>query len=398
MENLKCLCPQYLVEGVLAFRRLSWSPVELASRTAKSLSGVINFASGSPDPSLVPVREMVEIFAEVASEYGAQAFTYPGAGGLVELVRELRGYSERVLGITVGGQGELAVVSGAQHGIKLLSQLLIGPGDLVFTEDPSFWEAVDPIRFQGAVIRGVAVDRDGLDTWALEDRLRRGYRPRLVYVIPTCHNPCGYIMSPERRKHLLELAESYGFQIIEDDPYRPIAENPPQSLKNMDRSGSVIYVSSMSKVLAPGLRIGFVILSREIAEELSKLEQHDFSTATPIQLLVARALRRGLVDSLLPRLRRIYYEKIKILRESLEKHFPGSYTDIRCGFFTTLRIGTDSDRHLAKAIESGVIYVPAREFYIEEKPNDAARISISTVKPEEIEEGVIRLKKSLRPA
>jgi DNA-binding transcriptional MocR family regulator len=382
--------------GAQAFRRLEWSPVELASRTARDLSGIINLASGSPDPSVIPVKELAELFEEMVREYGAKGFLYPGAGGVPELVKELRSYVSSDLGIDIGEGDVLVVVSGAQHGIKLLSQLLLEPGDIAVTEDPTFWEAVDPMRFQGARLVGIPIDEYGMDTSKLEDLLRRGLKPRLIYVIPTCHNPCGYVMSLDRRKHLLEIAEEYDLLILEDDPYRPISPNPPPSLKSMDRRGRVIYVCSMSKVLAPGLRIGFVVLSRDAAEELSKLEQHDFSTATPIQLLVARALRKGLVRSLIPRLRMHYKEKMDVLLGSLEEHMPGSYTKAECGFFTIVRLGVDAERHLPKAIASGVIYVPAKDFYIEKKLPDAARISMSTQPKEKIAEGVKRLSSSLK--
>ncbi|MDT7887780.1 MAG: PLP-dependent aminotransferase family protein [Desulfurococcales archaeon] len=342
------------------------------------------------------MRDFAEIFDEIVREYGARGFLYPGAGGLPVLVGELRSYVSSDLGVSIRDHEDLVVVSGAQHGIKLLSQLLLGERDIVITEDPTFWEAIDPMRFQGARLIGIPVDEEGMDTSRLEDLLRKGVKPRLIYVIPTCHNPCGYVMSIDRRRHLLEIAEKYDLTILEDDPYRPIAQDPPPSLKSIDRDGRVIYVGSMSKVLAPGLRIGYVILDRVLAIELSKLEQHDFSTSTPMQLLVARALKKGLVRSLIPRLRRHYSEKIRILVESLEEHLPGSFTRARCGFFTIVRLGVDAEKHLPRAIASGVIYVPAKDFHIEKKPADTARISISMPSKEEIREGVERLASSIR--
>ncbi len=378
-----------------SFRRLLWSPVELASRRAKTLSGVINFASGSPDPLMIPVREIAEAFEQTLLEYGSSALGYPGAGGLPELVEELKQYVISDLGVGLRGNEDLVVTSGAQHGIKLLSQLLLGPGDVVVTEDPSFWEAIDPMRFQGARILGVRLGGGGMDINALEQILRRGSKPKIVYTIPTCHNPCGVTMGLEERKHLVELAEEYGFIILEDDPYRPVAQNPPPSIKSLDKSGRVIYIGTLSKALAPGLRIGFTVLDRELAEELSKLEQHDFSTPTIIQLAVARILRSGVVKSLMPRLRKHYSEKLEILVEALDEKFPGQYIEPSCGFYTVLRLGRDAEEHLPRAIESGVIYVPARDFHIESKPIDTARISISTPPKERIAEGVERLKKSL---
>ena len=383
------------MEPARIVRRLSWSPVELASRKARSLSGVVNFASGSPDPLMIPVREIMEALEQTLLEYGASALGYPGAGGLPELVEELKLYIRSDLGIGLRDDEDLVVTSGAQHGIKLLSQLLLGSGDVVVTEDPSFWEAIDPMRFQGARIVGVGISENGMDTHALEKILRRGLRPRIVYTIPTCHNPCGVTMDLEGRKHLVELAEEYGFLILEDDPYRPIARNPPPSIKDLDKGGRVIYVGTMSKVLAPGLRIGFAVMNRELAEELSKLEQHDFSTSTIIQLAVARILRRGVVKSLLPKLRRHYEDKLKTLIEALSEKFPERYIEPDCGFYTLLRLGKDAEEHLPRAIENGVIYVPARDFYIENKSIDAARISISTPPREKIAEGVERLKRSL---
>ncbi len=378
-----------------SIRRLSWSPVELASRRAKNLSSVVNFASGSPDPSLIPVKEIEEALKHVLEEHGPGSLGYPGAGGLPELVEELKIYAESVLGIGLGRGEDLVVTSGAQHGIKLLSQLFLGSGDIVVTEDPSFWEALDPMRFQGAGLVGVKIGVNGMDTHALEEMLRKGLRPKIVYTIPTCHNPCGVTMDLEGRRHLLELAEGSDFLILEDDPYRPIAQDPPPSIKSLDKNGRVIYVGTLSKILAPGLRIGFTILRREYAEELSKLEQHDFSTSTPVQLAVARMLRKGVVKNLQPLAKKRYREKLEILVEALEKSFPESYIEPSCGFYTLIRFGRDAEEHLPRAIENGVIYVPAREFYIERGPRDAARISISTPPKERIADGVERLKRSL---
>lgn len=377
-----------------SFRRLDWSPVEAVSRIVKGGSRVlINMASGSPDPSTIPFEELGEMFREVVAEHGPGAFAYPGAGGHPELVKALESYCEQDLGVPVGRGEVLVVSSGAQHGLKLLSQILLSQGDLVAVEDPTFYEAVDPMRFQGSRLLGVPVDEGGMRVEDLEALLRRGVRPSMVYVNPTCHNPTGSCMGLERRRRLLELAEEHDLLIVEDDPYRPIAPEAPPSLKSLDRSGRVVYVGTLSKILAPGLRIGFVVAPQDLGEEVAKLEQHDFSTSTAMQLLAAKALGKGLVRSRMGPLSRLYSEKLRILVEELEKRMPGRYTRPSCGFYTLARVGGDAEEKLAEALKRGLIYVPASRFFTGEGPRDAARLSISTVPKDLIPAGVEMLSK-----
>lgn len=361
---------------------LHWSPVELVSRIVKSRAGLINLASGSPDPSLIPLNELRMVFEELIEELGPLLFAYPGAGGIPQLLDALRSYCG-TLGVPAN---ELVVTSGAQHGIKLISQLLVRGGDVVITEEPTFYETVDPMRFQGARLVGIPVDEEGMRVDLLEGELRRGLRPRLIYVIPTCHNPTGVTLSLERRRYLLELASEYDLLIIEDDPYRPVSMNPPPALRSLDDEDRVIYVGSLSKILAPGLRVGFITGPRDLLEEIAKLEQHDFSTSTPMQWLAARLLSRG-ID--LGRAAYWYHRKLRILEESLEKYLSHhNYLKPHCGFYVTVRLGVDTEALLPRAVDAGVAYVPANRFYVSTVVHDAARLSIGAVSAEDIPKGV----------
>jgi len=364
-----------------------WSPIEYVSMISRDREIEYNFASGSPDPSLIPVKEFEKIFQEVIEEYGYRAFLYPGAGGSSELVRNIEKYYLDKIGVSLRSDEEIVIVSGAQHGIKILSQILVEKGDIVIVENPTFWEGVYPIRFHGASLRGVSIDEEGLDTYYLEKILREGLKPRFIYLNPTCHNPTGYVMSIDRRRHLLEIAERYDLYVIEDDPYRPVSKDPPPSLKSIDKSGRVIYIGSMSKIFAPGLRIGFVITNKDLAEKIKILEQHDFSTSTFLQLAMSKALEKNITEALMKRCSEHYDMKRKILLEALERYFPERYTRPVCGFFNLIYVDKDPEIYVDKAIERRLLYVPATRFFVE-NPMYSIRIGIGLISSEKIFDGI----------
>jgi Transcriptional regulators containing a DNA-binding HTH domain and an aminotransferase domain (MocR family) and their eukaryotic orthologs len=241
----------------------------------------------------------------------------------------------------------------------------------------------------------VAVDDQGIQTSILESRLKtRKSPPKLLYTVPTAHNPSGVTMSEERRKHLVELAQKYGFTIIEDDPYRPISK-PTRTLYSMSPE-NVVYVGSLSKALAPGLRIGFVITtSHALAEKLRDLEQMDFSTSTVNQLVTAKILESDLIQSKLGDLREHYASKMRLMLESLRENGLKPIYQPQDGFFCLVNTNTYAEELLLKAVKLGVAFVPASEFYFDNTGHTNIRLSIGPVDKSLIPEGVNRLVKAL---
>lgn len=314
--------------------RLYWSPpVELASRLARR--GIkYNFASGAPDPGLLPFDELRKSFEKVYEEYGKAIIAYPGAGGLRELRIELSRYANRVLGINTNWR-DVIVTAGAQHAIKLLSQLLMRRRTVVYVEDPTFVETIAPMKFQGARLISVPIDDEGMNTHELE-RLVKTYGPGIIYTVPNCHNPTGGVtLSRNRRKHLIEIAREYGLIIIEDDPYTSLYPNTEPALKAINND--VIYVGTFSKILGPGLRIGFVIASGELRNNLEKLEQHDFAASTLNQYLVFDLLRRGIADDVIRKARELYPpRKLQELVKALNDYLPNTLMfRPSCGFYAS---------------------------------------------------------------
>ncbi|MBW9141879.1 MAG: PLP-dependent aminotransferase family protein, partial [Candidatus Aramenus sp.] len=207
------------------------SPVELASRLARKSK--INLASGSPDPRLIPLEEIRRAYDEVIEKYKSAAFSYPGAGGQEELVREIEMYLPK-LGLNKG-EDEVVVTSGAQHAMELLGKYFL-EGDVIAVENPTFIETFNSLKLRSSSVIPISLDEKGIVTEQLRQMLKL-VKVKLLYVIPNCHNPAGVNMSDDRRREIAELAEQYDFYVIEDDPYRPIAGEVPPPIKGYDKYG-----------------------------------------------------------------------------------------------------------------------------------------------------------------
>lgn len=370
--------------------RVELSPVEEATKIAIK-SGVVNLASGSPDPRVVPINELKDIVNKVLNEREFSALTYPNAGGQDELKAEIKKYMSN-FGIKIKDEEEVIVTGGAQHAFKLIADLLIDPGSIVIVENPTFYETLAPFRFHNASIFGISLDNEGLNINELKRFLDNNkINGGILYVIPTCHNPTGITMSIERRKELIEIASQYDLLIIEDDPYRPIAADAPPPIKKFDYEGRVLYVGSFSKVLAPGLRVGWIYGPKLILDRLMLLEQLDFAISTFTQYIVAEALQSGLINKLIPTLTNHYKSKMRVLYEALKDYMPNnvSWTNSASGFFLLVKVsGINMEELLPKAINHGVVYVPARRFFINGRNFDNIRLSASLSSEEDIRKGI----------
>jgi DNA-binding transcriptional MocR family regulator len=366
--------------------RVELSPVEEATKIVIK-NNVINLASGSPDPRIVPIVELRDIAARVLEERGFSALSYPNAGGQDELKSEIKKYMHN-FGIKIRDEEDVIITSGAQHALKMIADAFIDSNKYVFVENPTFYETLAPFKFHNASIVGVSLDTDGLNVSELEKIVMHN---AILYVIPTCHNPTGFTMDLEKRKQLMDIAFDNDLLIIEDDPYRPIADGTPPPLKSFDNDGRVLYVGSFSKVLAPGLRVGWVYGPKSIINRLALIEQLDFAISTFTQYIVLEALRSGLVSRLVPKLTNYYKFKMSVIQDALSSYMPSNveWTKPKYGFFLLIRVkGMNMESLLLKAVERGVVYVPARKFYVSGDHFDTARLSISVSKEEDIRTGV----------
>ncbi|NPA85168.1 MAG: PLP-dependent aminotransferase family protein [Crenarchaeota archaeon] len=361
---------------------------------------VISLAGGLPDPKYFPTEELAEISSYVLKEYGWRALQYSVTRGLREFREEIARFMERT-----GTPGEMPyniiVTSGSQQALNLLAQVLVNPGDIVAVEKPTYLAAINEFKAVGASFEGIPVDDEGMRVDLLEERLKilkaEGKRIKFVYTVPTAQNPSGVSMSNDRRSHLLELAEEYDFLIIEDDPYSHFMfeEVNFKRLRSMDKY-RVIYTSTFSKILSPGLRLGWVAAHPDVIDALEIAKQNaDLHTPTFNQLLAAEALRRGVVDKHIPRVKEAYKRKRDVMLEALSEHMDGLARWTRpvggMFIFAYLDENIDTKEMLPEALSAGVAYVPGSAFYVDGSGRNTMRLNFSYPSEEMIRMGIERL-------
>jgi len=362
---------------------------------------IISFAGGLPDPETFPREELAEVAREVILERGDQALQYIPTKGVTEFRRILRDFlSSR--GVRVTLTDDVIVTTGSQEALYLIGKILVNPGDVVFVEAPTYLAAINVFRQFGARFKSAPVDEDGMRVDVLEERIKEarseGSNLKLIYTIPTSQNPSGTTMSLERRRYLLELAERYDLLIVEDDPYSFFTFEPVEAepLKTLDRSGRVIYVGTMSKILSPGLRIGWALAESWVITSMELAKQSvDLHSSTLSQFIAMEAIRRGLIDKTVEKARKLYKVKRDAMLEALEDYFPENsrWTKPVGGLFIFAYAppGIDTKKLLPEALERGVAYVPGASFFAEGGGENTMRLNFSYPSLTQIREGIRRL-------
>ncbi len=356
--------------------------------------GIISFAGGAPDPQLFPKQELAEIAADVLSKQGEVALQYGTTEGYTPLrnwvIDRLKGQG------IISEKDDTIIVSGGQQGIDLAAKSLLNPGDGVICEEPSFIGGLNSYRVNNAEIYGVPVQSDGLDTEKLEELLKEHSNVKILYTIATFQNPSGITMSLEKRKKVLELADAYDFIIFEDNPYgelRFAGEEVP-TLKSMDKNGRVVYLGSFSKILSPGLRLGFVSCDPALMERMIICKQvEDVHTNVLSQMIAYEFVTRYDIDAHIAKLRQVYGEKCKLMMECMDKYFPScvTHTNPEGGLFLfcTMPEEYDAKAVMQKALEKGVAFVPGATTMIDTKRSYSTfRMNYSTASKEDIQRGV----------
>ncbi len=371
--------------------------------------GIISFAGGFPDSAMFDVEGIQEAVNQaLASDPGA-ALQYGATEGYNPLREQLAAFmaSKGVQQLSPEG---LIVTTGSQQALDLLGKTMISPGDKVIVEGPTFLATIQCFRLYGAELISAPVDGDGVQTDKLE-QLMAEHKPKFVYLIPTFGNPSGAMLSAERRRRVLELAVKYQTLIVEDDPYGDLyfGDAPPPSMLAMSDSvpGSrewLAHCGSMSKVLSPGLRVGWMIAPEALLAKATMCKQFsDAHTSTFAQATAAQYLKAGRMPATLARVRQVYAERAQVMGDALRAELGAAieFVQPQGGLFVWARLtganGKVSDGNvLAKrAIENGVAFVPGAPFYAAHPDHATLRLSFATVGVDKIKEGVARLAQSL---
>ncbi len=356
---------------------------------------IISLTRGTPAPELLPAEMLNTIYTQQLLADSENALGYCPVEGLYTLRQGIAAWM-RERGIPVDTD-QILILSGSTQGVGLVSRLLLNPGDEVVVEVPTYLGAIQTFRALQARIIGVPTDSDGMRVDLLESILAR-HRPRLIYTQPTFQNPTGFVMSPERRRRLLLLARRYQTPILEDDPYGELyfQGKRPQSLKALDTHGQVIYLSTFSKILAPGLRVAWLAAPEPMIERLSLHKQiFDLNTNALGQWSVSEILRRNLLDGHLLKLRSTYEHKRDVMLQAINKHWP---REVRAshpegGFHLWCRLPGDLRTRtlLREAANERVAFVIGEPFHVDGGGQQQFRLSFAYPSEEDIEEAVRRI-------
>jgi len=367
--------------------------------------GIISFAGGFPDSAMFDVEGIrAASNAALAEEPGA-ALQYGATEGYNPLREQLAAFMTSKGAKDVAADN-LIVTTGSQQALDLLGKTLISPGDKVIVEGPTFLATIQCFRLYGAELISAPIDGNGVKTDELE-KLIAEHKPKFVYLIPTFGNPSGAMLSLERRKAVLEMAVKHNTLIVEDDPYGDLyfGDAPPPSLLNLSATmpGSrelLVHCGSLSKVLSPGLRVGWMIATVELLGKATMCKQFsDAHTSTFAQATAAQYLKAGRMPGTLANVRKVYAERAQAMGDALRKELGDAieFVQPQGGLFVWARLtgagGKVADGNvLAKrAIEKGVAFVPGTPFFCANPDHATFRLSFATADVDKIREGVARL-------
>ncbi len=371
--------------------------------------GIISFAGGFPDSALFDVDGIREAVNAALTEEAGAALQYGATEGYQPLREQLAAFMASK-GNQVVGANDLIVTTGSQQALDLLGKTLISPGDKVIVEGPTFLATIQCFRLYGADLVTAPVDGDGVQTDALE-RLIVEHKPKFIYLIPTFGNPGGAMLSLERRKRVLELAVQHQVLVVEDDPYGDLyfGEAPPPSLLALSAQvpGSrdhLVHCGSLSKVLSPGLRVGWMVGPAELLAKATMCKQFsDAHTSTFAQATAAQYLKAGRMPATLAKVRAVYAERAAAMGDALRTDLGDaiSFVQPQGGLFVWARLTgaggktADGGQLAKRAIDQGVAFVPGAPFYANHPDHATLRLSFATVGADRIREGVARLKAAL---
>jgi len=357
---------------------------------------IISFAGGLPSLECLPIEGLKEITASILTDKKktSRIFQYATTEGFLEL-RELLCETVRETGINNTTPDNCLIVSGGQQGIDLAFRALLNKGDTVLVENPTYLAVLQMIKTYEAKVEGICANEHGLDLGDLEDKIKTK-KPKILYVVPTFSNPTGKSYSVENRKKIVELCTKYSVVIVEDDPYSKLRFSGKElpSLKSFDNGGTVLYVSSFSKTLSPGLRTGFCVGHTNLIRKMAILKQgQDLHTSNLSQAIVYKALKSGLFKENLKKSLPIYKAKKDAMLTAIKKYMPKyfSHTNPNGGLFIWGEFKNElvnTAEKFRQAIEKNVAYIQGQVFYPNNDGLNTLRLNFSTETHQRIEEGI----------
>jgi 2-aminoadipate transaminase len=363
---------------------------------------ILSMAGGLPAADLLPLEAMRRALAGVLERDGPRALQYsPMNVGLQRWIAEYMGRR----GVACRPE-QVFITNGAQHGLAILSRLLLDPGTPAVIEAVTFTGVQQVTAGRGAEVRCVPTDLDtGVEVEALEAAFQQAPPPRLAVLIPDFHNPLGVSISLEKRRAVADLVARYGVPLIEDDPYSPLRFDGEQlpPIKSFDQAGLVFYLGSFSKIIAPALRMGWLIAPQELIPRITVVrESMDLETSTLLQRAVADFLLAGELEGHLTRMAQAHRERSQAMMQALEAGLGelASWTRPQGGLFVwvTLPPQVDAWELYPRALEHKVAYIPGRAFSVEGGHRNTLRLNFSNLRPAQIHEAVGRLAQVIRAA
>ncbi|HYM60092.1 MAG TPA: PLP-dependent aminotransferase family protein [Thermoanaerobaculia bacterium] len=369
---------------------------------------IISFAGGVPSPETFPSEELAAIAGSVIRERNTVALQYGPTRGLPRLCGFIAGFcASRGIAATAG---DVLVTTGSQQALDLIAHTLLDPGDVILVELPTYIGGSASFFARSATLEGVAQDDDGIVPESLDDvatRLRAaGRRVKLLYTIPNFQNPSGRLMTPARRRAVLALAAKHDFLIIEDDPYGELVYvdgADTTAMKSQDAEGRVLYLGTFSKILAPGLRCGWIIASPPLLEKLEIAKQAaDLCSGMLDQSIVDEFCASGALPPQIEKVRAFYRGKRGVLLAELDRRFHdrARWTSASGGLFTfvTLNVDIDTAALVPRAVEQGVAFIPGAPFFVDGSGRNTMRLTFAKEPDDRIREGIERLSRVLAEA
>lgn len=356
---------------------------------------VVSLSAGNPAPDAFPAKEIAEISADLLNRHPVDALQYGLTEGYAPLRDYLKKYMKDKYGI--GSENDrLIITSGAQQVMDLAAKSLCNEGDVVICEAPSFIGSLNSFRSYNARLVGVPVESDGINTEVLEEKLKTEKNVRFIYVIPNFQNPSGVTMSLEKRKKVYSLAKKYGVMILEDNPYgelRYFGENVP-AIKSLDTDGIVMYAGSFSKVISPGMRVGWCVAPNPVIQKMVVCKQgQDVHTNMWSQIVIHEYVTKYDFEEHLNYLRELYRKKARFMMDLLDEHLAPyiTYDKIDGGLFIMCKLPDNINMldFCKEAVKRKVCVVPGNAFLTDETEEcHTFRVNFSTPTDQQLEKGV----------
>ena len=365
---------------------------------------IISFAGGLPAPELFPVKEMKEAVDRVFAKHGQEAMQYGAAKGVTALRKLIQKHVKDKEDVDAELENVL-VTTGSEQVLDLVGKAFVDPGDTVLVEQPTYLCALDVFKTYGANFAGVEMDEQGMKMDALEEALKSHPNTKLIYTVPNFQNPTGRTMALERRKQLAELAAKYDVYVLEDNPYGEIrfAGQHVPAVKSFDQTGHVFYMSTFSKTLAPGFRLGWLVADEDVVNKLTVLKQSaDLHTDNLAQYAVVEFLQNNDLDAHVKEISDLYGKRKQLMVDGIKKYFPAGvkYTDPEGGMFLWVEVpGVDDTVALFKeCLKHNVAFVPGDPFFADAAQPGTFRLNYSNAQEDKITAGMKQLGAALQDA